>query len=216
MSDLARVDPSWATWLAPPSKTKVPDFLMGEALVLIAAAQGRPIDEAGVVAYRMALADVDPEDFRAGLRQAFQVVRFFTPAAIRECCDAARGARLAAIADAQRAEEDERRAAEFAEAKRLRDEREARLSELLSAGERAEALKLALQLRRPSVGWACASLAFTAEGHVQIMVAPEHKGYLGYLTYRAERAIEEIGLEILGERITAVELVLVERPGDAA
>lgn len=191
---------SWGLWLVPKDESKVPDNLMGEALILIAAAQGRPIDEAGVIAYRMALADVEPEDFREGLRKAFRAVKFFTPAAVREYCDEARVMRLHAIEDARQREEYEKNQALEAEDKRQRQEKEDRLAALIAAGERGPALELALRLRR-SFMFASAEfkvLSFDENRRVRID---------GYFSYRHDRAVEEVALEVLGERIANIEYV---------
>jgi hypothetical protein len=204
MTDMVRADPGWPLWLPPTSEARVPDVLMGQALALIAAAQGRVIDEAGLIAYRMALSDVDPEDFVEGVKRSFKSVRFFTPAAVRECCEQARREREHAVYAERAAQERADAEAKRAEDERRREEQEARIAELLAAGRRGEALHAALTIRWPSIAWAACSIEVCA-GRVVVLTDTIRRS--AFDAYRAERAIEQLALELLGEKL-AVEISL--------
>lgn len=95
--------------------------LFSDGLRIIAASQGKVLEPETVQAYWLALAQVEPADFRMGVPIALQREKFMTPAALFQACEDAREMREQDSA-CWAPEDEERSRAFHAEEKALRAE----------------------------------------------------------------------------------------------
>lgn len=120
MTTLARPDTA-ALWKVPEAEVKLDRETFAKGMTLLGSV-GRVIDEAGLQAFWLAVAEFPDEDFAVGVRTVLKTARFLSPAALVTCCEDARAARLNKVWQEQaRAEaQEERRQATEREAERAK------------------------------------------------------------------------------------------------
>lgn len=178
-----------------------------QGLALLAAGQREALTLEHSAAYFLALADIEPVDFVAGVRLALMQERFMTPAAVREHCEAARERRWSAEQREKQIEESRRWRAEEAAREAKFKAREAELKAQVAGWAApptsAEALYARLVAlielrRRPAVTYLVRNAEASGSTR-ELMLTTEFSSLLASVAEVAE--LEELASEAAGHPV---------------